>query len=213
MTDLHSTIFRWRWISAFLALAQCGSQTAAARKLGCSQPTVHSNVAALEAWLGFSLGSGHSPYVVTEAGANFIRLAKKITRNMRRQRMNPDEDLSDFSFFWIDTLGILTKYKSQYLLAKYFKYSQSKVSRTIRDIENWLGYSVFERSGKYEITDLGWQFLKSAQSSSMRLHEFRSNVLKKYRDLDEQYEREMENYTYWLIYQAAKKRGITLPSP
>lgn len=68
-----ASAFDWNQVRAFLATADAGSLSAAARVLGQTQPTLGRQVAALEADLGVTLferaGRG---LVLTEAGADLL---------------------------------------------------------------------------------------------------------------------------------------------
>jgi DNA-binding transcriptional LysR family regulator len=71
--DWDSMRFDWTAARAFLAVAEEGSLSAAARRLGLSQPTIGRQVAALEAQLGLALveraGRG---LVLTPGGADLL---------------------------------------------------------------------------------------------------------------------------------------------
>ncbi|CAH0248428.1 LysR family transcriptional regulator [Roseomonas sp. CECT 9278] len=71
--DWRSVTFDWTCARAFLALAEEGSLSAAARVLGLTQPTIGRQVAALEAQLGLALveraGRG---LVLTPGGADLV---------------------------------------------------------------------------------------------------------------------------------------------
>lgn len=66
-------------LETFLVLADLGSFTAAARKLGLSQPTVSQQVAALEKWAGGDLlVRGKSSVSLTPKGEVFCKFARRI---------------------------------------------------------------------------------------------------------------------------------------
>ena len=65
-------------IRAFLAVADEGSFTAAARKLGVSQPAVSSQVLALEHVLGFALFERGTSLRLTPSGETFRDYARRI---------------------------------------------------------------------------------------------------------------------------------------
>ena len=71
--EIGRNSFDWTQARAFLATAETGSFSAAARKLGLTQPTLGRQVAALEAALGVLLfeRSGRAP-VLTEAGTDLL---------------------------------------------------------------------------------------------------------------------------------------------
>jgi DNA-binding transcriptional LysR family regulator len=173
VTNATVGTLRWFWVHAFLTLARCGSQTAASRQLGCSQPTVGANIRRLEHWLGFALGHGHSPYVLTEVGQAFVPLAKRVSRNIGRLRMDVDNGVKDFRFEWVDIFIVMRKYKSQIKCANQMGLSQVKVSREIINLENWIGYRLFERNGLWDITRSGEEFYSASDSMYTRLLNFR----------------------------------------
>ena len=66
-------------LETFLTLVDLGSFTAAARKLGLSQPTVSQQVAALEAWAGGELlVRGKTTVSLTPKGEVFCFYARRI---------------------------------------------------------------------------------------------------------------------------------------
>lgn len=71
--------FDWNQLRAFLAAAEAGTLSAAARRLGQAQPTVSRQVAALEASLGVTLfeRAGKS-LVLTQAGAALLAEARAM---------------------------------------------------------------------------------------------------------------------------------------
>ena len=69
----------WSLYRFFLAVAQCGSLSGAARQLGVSQPTVGRQIQELEGHLGARLFDRvASGYVLTETGEAIVGLAKSI---------------------------------------------------------------------------------------------------------------------------------------
>ena len=69
----------WNALQAFLATAEAGSLSAAARKLGLSQPTMSRQVAAIERQLGVTLFErvGKS-MVLTETGLDLLEHARAM---------------------------------------------------------------------------------------------------------------------------------------
>ncbi|MBO4671550.1 MAG: LysR family transcriptional regulator [Bacteroidales bacterium] len=68
-----------RRLETFVTLAELGSFTAAARKLGLSQPTVSQQVSALESWAGGELFvRGNAPVALTPRGEVFCSYARRI---------------------------------------------------------------------------------------------------------------------------------------
>ena len=65
-------------IRAFLAVADEGSFSAAARKLGVSQPAVSLQISALEQMLGFSLFERGPVLRLTPSGETFRDYARRI---------------------------------------------------------------------------------------------------------------------------------------
>ncbi len=65
-------------IRTFLAVADTGSFTGAARKLGVSQPAVSSQISALEQLLGFSLFERGAVLRLTPSGETFRDYARRI---------------------------------------------------------------------------------------------------------------------------------------
>jgi DNA-binding transcriptional LysR family regulator len=74
MSDLD-----WNLIRSFVAVAETGSLSAAARRLAASQPTLGRHVAELEQALGVVLfRRGHSGYELTEQGAALLERAQTV---------------------------------------------------------------------------------------------------------------------------------------
>ena len=74
MTDLD-----WNLIRSFVAVAETGSLSAAARRLAASQPTLGRHVADLEQVLGVVLfRKGRSGYELTEQGAALFERAQQV---------------------------------------------------------------------------------------------------------------------------------------
>lgn len=70
----------WSLIRSFLAVAEAGSLSAAARRLSASQPTLGRHVAELEAALGVLLfRRGRKGYELTESGAALYERARPMT--------------------------------------------------------------------------------------------------------------------------------------
>ena len=65
-------------LSVFLAVVETGSFTAAARRLGCSQPAVSSQIASLEAALDLQLFERGRELVLTPSGEAFLPYARRI---------------------------------------------------------------------------------------------------------------------------------------
>lgn len=71
----------WALIRVFLAVAESGSHSAAARRLGSSQPTVGRQIAALEAAVGAALFQRHPQGMrLTDAGADLLGPAQEMAR-------------------------------------------------------------------------------------------------------------------------------------
>ena len=74
MTDLD-----WNLIKSFVAVAETGSLSAAARKLASSQPTLGRHIAELEQALDVTLfRRGRRGYELTEAGAALLERGKEV---------------------------------------------------------------------------------------------------------------------------------------
>jgi DNA-binding transcriptional LysR family regulator len=80
MADLDVTLLR-----SFLAVARCGSFSAAARDLGYTQSAVSQQVAALESDLGVTL-LRRRPVALTEAGRRLVEHAQPILLRLRAAR-------------------------------------------------------------------------------------------------------------------------------
>ena len=69
----------WNQVRAFLETAETGSLSAAARKLGLTQPTLSRHVAAIEQALGVTLFERTGPaMVLTEAGLSLLEQARTM---------------------------------------------------------------------------------------------------------------------------------------
>lgn len=74
----------WALIQAFLAVAETGSLSAAARELGTSQPTLGRQVKAIEAHLGLTVFRRHAKGLeLTEAGSALVPPARAMRDAMR----------------------------------------------------------------------------------------------------------------------------------
>lgn len=72
--------FDWNLIKSFVAVAETGSLSAAARRLASSQPTIGRHVAELEQALDVTLfRRGRRGYLVTEAGAALFERGKAVS--------------------------------------------------------------------------------------------------------------------------------------
>jgi DNA-binding transcriptional LysR family regulator len=77
--------FDWNLVQSFSAVASTGSLSAAARKLGSSQPTIGRHIAELERELGIILfRRGLGGYELTERGAALFTKAQTIGADMDR---------------------------------------------------------------------------------------------------------------------------------
>ncbi|MFP4275371.1 MAG: LysR family transcriptional regulator [Paracoccaceae bacterium] len=75
----------WSLLRAFLAVAESGSLSAAARRLGISQPTLGRQVRALEEALGAALFTRHARGLVpTETGAALVAPAREMREAAQR---------------------------------------------------------------------------------------------------------------------------------
>ena len=75
----------WTYIHAFLAVAECGSLTAAARKTGQSQPTLGRHIKTAEAVLGASLFTRTTTGLqLTEAGLSLLEPAREMAASAAR---------------------------------------------------------------------------------------------------------------------------------
>ena len=75
---LHS--LDWSLVQAFLAVAETGSLSAAARQLGASQPTVGRHIAAMQDQLGLEL------FTRTPKGLDLTDTGQALRDGCRRQR-------------------------------------------------------------------------------------------------------------------------------
>jgi DNA-binding transcriptional LysR family regulator len=75
----------WALLQAFLAVAEAGSLSAAARRMGSSQPTLGRQIRAVEAELGLELFRRHPKgFELTEAGAALVAPARAMREAMRQ---------------------------------------------------------------------------------------------------------------------------------
>jgi DNA-binding transcriptional LysR family regulator len=77
-------------LESFVAVAECGAVTAAARKLGCSQPTVSQHLARLETQLRQPLMSRGSKLTLTAEGQRLLPLARSLL-SLDQQLLAPHE--------------------------------------------------------------------------------------------------------------------------
>ena len=78
----HQAFFNWEHVNLFVAVADTGSMSAAARETGVSQPTIGRAIAALEADLGVSLFARHSKGLhLTEQGEGLVAHARSMARS------------------------------------------------------------------------------------------------------------------------------------
>lgn len=75
----------WTLVQAFLAVAEAGSLSGAARVLGMSQPTLGRHVRAIEAQLGLALFTRHARGLeLTQAGAELMEPAREMRDAIHR---------------------------------------------------------------------------------------------------------------------------------
>jgi len=81
--DRSTTLSDWSLIQSFLAVAETGSLSAAARRLDRSQPTLGRQIQALEAELGVSLFDRHARGLkLSEVGAQLLPMAQQMRTAM-----------------------------------------------------------------------------------------------------------------------------------
>jgi|TARA_R100000049_G_C1956050_1_gene111137 DNA-binding transcriptional LysR family regulator len=78
--------FRLRWLRAFIATVDCGSQSDAAKHLGVSQSTISKDVTSLEEWLRYQLFESSVPVELSAKGAAFLPQAKDIVDKLEKAR-------------------------------------------------------------------------------------------------------------------------------
>ena len=84
----------WNLLRSFVAVAEAGSLSAAAKVLGVSQPTLGRHVAQLEAQVGTSLFARHPRgLTLTERGAELYEPARSVQREVEgfQRRVSPIE--------------------------------------------------------------------------------------------------------------------------
>lgn len=90
--------FDWNLLRSFAAVAETGSLSAAARKIGASQPTIGRHVTELERDLDVTLfRRGHSGYELTDTGATLLTHAIAIRESVDKlslQAAGAEEGLS-----------------------------------------------------------------------------------------------------------------------
>jgi DNA-binding transcriptional LysR family regulator len=90
--------FDWNLLRSFVAVAETGSLSAAARRIGASQPTIGRHVAELERDLGVTLfRRGLGGYEITDTGAALLTHALKVRESVDRlslQAAGAEEGLS-----------------------------------------------------------------------------------------------------------------------
>ena len=78
----YQSFFNWDHVNLFVAVADTGSMSAAARQTGVSQPTIGRAIAALEADLGVTLFSRHSKGLhLTEQGDDLVAHARSMAKS------------------------------------------------------------------------------------------------------------------------------------
>ncbi len=83
MDKQPSTLADWSLVQSFLAVADTGSLSGAAQKLGQSQPTIGRHIKALEAHLGIELFQRHARgLTLTAIGADMVPSAREMQRAM-----------------------------------------------------------------------------------------------------------------------------------
>jgi DNA-binding transcriptional LysR family regulator len=90
--------FDWNLLRSFTAVAEAGSLSAAARKIGASQPTIGRHVSELERSLGVTLfRRGLGGYELTDTGAALLTHARAVRESVDRfslQAVGAEEGLS-----------------------------------------------------------------------------------------------------------------------
>lgn len=78
----------WSLVQSFLAVADTGSLSAAARVLGCSQPTIGRHIQTLEDDLGVELFARHARgFALSDAAAELIPMARQMQSAMQAMRL------------------------------------------------------------------------------------------------------------------------------
>ena len=86
--DISNNSLDWTYIRAFLAVAEAGSLSAAARVLGQSQPTLGRHIKAAEAALGAELFKRHSGgFQLTEIGMSLLEPARVMAKASAQMSM------------------------------------------------------------------------------------------------------------------------------
>jgi DNA-binding transcriptional LysR family regulator len=82
--DSSPVFENWSLVQKFLAVAETGSLSAAARRMGCSQPTLGRQIRSLESALGVILFNRHARgFALTDAGAELVPMARQMQEAMQ----------------------------------------------------------------------------------------------------------------------------------
>lgn len=83
----------------------------------------------------------------------------------------PVAALSVFKFSWIQVFGHVWEHQSQSAAARVLKCDQGTISRTLAELDEFLGGKVFEGTRKQALTPLGEAFLPRAAAMIKLAHE------------------------------------------
>lgn len=93
---------RLAWIEAFLAVAEYGSQSEAARQLGCNQSTVARYLRDLQHWLRRGLFDSIEPIVLSADGKQFRETARTVVELLQQSRapLRRKVSIKDIDMSW-----------------------------------------------------------------------------------------------------------------
>jgi DNA-binding transcriptional LysR family regulator len=74
------------WVETFVTLADCQSYTETAKQIGRDQGTVSRHLGQLQAWLRRDLIASYQPVTLTDAGTEFLKVARNLLEKLESSR-------------------------------------------------------------------------------------------------------------------------------
>ncbi len=128
----------WDRIRVFLAVAEAGSFTRAAERLGLSQSAVSRQIGALEEDLGVTLFHRHARgLVLTEQGELLLDVAREMAERMHRAQalLSESRDRPAGHLRVNTTVGLGTVWLTSHLAEFYERYPEITVSLIVTDVD------------------------------------------------------------------------------
>ncbi len=159
------------WLEAFVAVADNGTQAAAARELDLDQATVSRYVGALEVWLGKLLLDPALPGQLFPDGEDFLITAIEVLLLLKEARGANCDKFGQLRIEWLEAFVALAENRKQAAAAAILGVDQPEISRHIKSVSAWLGERLVEKNGRRNLSVAGERFLLVAQNVLRLLNE------------------------------------------